>query len=291
MKNLINIAIFLLISSCANLWINYSRINSQLEIYILDIGQGDAILIKTPENNLILVDGGKDKFILNELGKVLPYWANSIDVIIATHPDLDHIGGLYEVAEDYNVDTFFINRVHKDSETFSNLKIEASKKDNYQINYLNDFEIDNLKFDIIWPEDLTTLSSLENINDTSISFKLSYNNFTFLSMGDLNDEFELKALQNCECEDIDVLKVSHHGSKTSTPQELLDTINPKISVIAVGMNNSYGHPHKGVVDRIEKNNSFIYRTDRDGRIKIITNGKNILVETGKTKISDKYSIF
>lgn len=288
MTNLIRFTIFLLALGCINLYINYSSLNNNLEIYILNIGQGDAILIKTPLNNYILIDGGKDKSVLGELSELFPYWAKSIDVVIATHPDLDHIGGIYEVSKNYDIDHFFINRVIKESNAFDNLKLQAGNTLNYQVNYQNDFEIDGVIFDIIWPKDLNTLSSLENINDTSISMKISYKNFTFLTMGDLNDEFEIKALENCKCKDIDILKVSHHGSKTSTPEELLEITQPKISVISAGLNNSYGHPHKDILERIRKFNSAIYRTDLDGRIKIMTDGSWVKVITLKTSLSDYY---
>jgi len=265
--------------------------NSLLEIYFLDIGQGDSILIKTPDNRYGLIDSGKGMKVLSELAEVMPRFNKVIDFVIATHPDADHIEGFMGVLKNYQIKNFFIGRTDKHNELYEEVKNLIFEKHikNYSLESANDFSIDGLDFDLVWPDSTNSNKDLSITNETSISFIMKFHNFSVYSAGDLGKENELKSIHS-SLETVDVLKVSHHGSNSSTSKEFLAKLLPKLSVISVGKGNSYGHPTPQVVENIESINSQILRTDESGRITIKTNGYKLwysLENTGQNFYIDK----
>ncbi|MEP7103527.1 MAG: MBL fold metallo-hydrolase [Candidatus Dojkabacteria bacterium] len=275
------ILLTILVISNFFVWTNLSATEARkgaLEIDILNIGQGDSILIKTPNNHFGLIDGGRDSTVLGELSQVLPIGKTYLDFVIMTHPDADHIAGFIDVFKNYQVNKVFFNKADKSNEVITKIKDEIQEFNikNYSIDMENDFTIDGIYFDFTWPQDHTKTYTFSNSNDMSASVLIKYEGYKFLTMGDLPSDYEEPSLKNLPVEDrdIDFLKVSHHGSKYSTNLEFLQEIKPEYSFISVGKDNTYGHPTEEVIDNLEKVNSKIFRTDKDGRITLnIRDGK------------------
>ncbi len=233
--------------------------NLSMEIHFLDIGQGDAIHIRTPEGIDIVIDAGRDRSIVYELEETIPSTDKTIEYLIATHSDADHIGGISEVEEYWEIGTFLHSGVKEESEwtaAIESLEIQGTiirAGDNIQIN-------DETSLSIIWP----TGESQKEINDSSIVVLFEYKESRILFTGDISTKIEKEIMEDIG--DIDILKVGHHGSKYSTGKDFLDTLKPKIAVISVGINNTYGHPHESILERLESRGIEILRTDQQGRI-------------------------
>lgn len=246
--------------------ISYCARSQNLKVIFFDVGQGDAILI-SQGNNQMLIDGGKDgKLILEKLGRFVPFWDRMIETVIATHPDADHIGGLVEVAKNYEIGAVLETNARSDSQTYSaweeaiagTEKIEARKGIN--IKFPEDTEIS-----VLYPF-FSIDNQGSNSNDYSVVAKLSFRENKFLFTGDLPVEKELDLINYKGDISADILKVAHHGSKYSTSEEFLDAISPREAIISVGKNNSYGHPAQEILDRIKKQGIIIRRTDEMGDI-------------------------
>lgn len=267
------------ILTCVLLWSNFQFKSSlgYLDIYILNVGQGDSILIKSPNNHWALIDAGRDDMAYQEVVNKLPILSKQLAFVLSSHPDLDHFGGIQHVQNYYFTKYLFLEEDINKSDLYDTF-LETAKVDNSIEAFLiseNDFTFDNLSFDIIWPQDTKSIQSLDS-NDKSISLELIYKDFSFVTMGDLSKEFELEAIQDLKNTDIDFLKISHHGSKTSTSIELLESTKPEAAFISAGFNNSYGHPAKDVLNILEQFDTAIYRTDIQGTIHVQTDGDTFL---------------
>ena len=251
-----------------------------LELYFLDVGQGDSELIIS-DGIKILIDGGPaNGTILNELSKILPPLDRYLDLVIMTHPQLDHYGGLIDVLKNYQVGAFVANGRKGESGAYDDLVKVIEEK---SIPYVKVGEGDVIRrqdavLKILNPS-IKNLSSYE-LNDTSIVALLEKNNLRALYTGDAgaNIEKELAVKYDLAAQ---VLKIGHHGSKYSSDPEFLKEVAPDISIIEVGK-NSYGHPTKEVLSRLEKIQSAILRTDWDKNIRLIFDGKNLRVLANKT---------
>ena len=240
--------------------------DNYLEVVFLDVGQGDAIFIETPYGHQILIDGGPSgKTILEKLGKYIPFWDKDIDLVILTHPDYDHLAGLNYVLDRYDVDNILCTEAEKDTRTYEKW-IKNIEYENVIIAQKGSMiRAGNIVLDILFAD-----SSYRSVNDTSIVSKLVYGETSFLFPGDITKKIE-KQLININA---DVLKVPHHGSKSSSSFGFLEKVNPYLAVISVG-NNSYGHPHPEVLQRLEEFGITILRTDEKGDISIKSNGTEI----------------
>lgn len=282
----INLSLVLLVILNTSVWLEYISFQKEmgfLKIYVLDVGQGDAILIKTPNNQYGLIDTSKGTLVLNELEEVLPYGLRALNFVVLTHPDADHIEGALEVLKRYRVEKLFINKIMKLNPLVSELinTIQTESIQNYSLFSHNDFELDQVIFDVVWPISKKDLFEIENSNDQSISLKITYRNLDIFMAGDLSFEYEETIAE--EIGDIDLLKVSHHGSKTSSSKQFLAVTKPEIALISLGLNNSYGHPHEEVLTNFSESNIEVMRTDLDKRIEIETNGENIKIQSGSNK--------
>ncbi len=244
--------------------------NSHLKIHIIDVDQGDSILIQTPNSKNILVDGGTDDsehIIKSYLKK---HKVKSIDYIIATHPDSDHIGGLDSIIKNFQVSSVYMPEQNTDSSAYKNLISACSNKD-ININYL--YKGDTIKIeDYI---DLLVLSPSfiqEKNNLNSIVFKLDFKNKSFLFTGDAELGNENDIINSFDLEDVDFLKVGHHGSSSSTSIDFLNEITPDVAVISCGYKNQYGHPHKSTLDNLSNNEIITYRTDLSGDLVFLSDG-------------------
>jgi competence protein ComEC len=262
------------ISICFTIVYQVSHSN-ETKIVFLDIGQGDAILISRGTQQ-ILIDGGPDGTILMEqLGKQIPFWDRNIEIVIATHPDSDHIDGLVDVFENYSVNQFWHTSVNKNTSVYSKLLNSVKKEeliiDLIAYNGLKAFLNTGVELDVIYPFG-DDIENVEDVNDTSIAMLLHVGDEVFYFGGDLSSKIE----DILPIENVTVLKASHHGSNESTSNIFLQKITPRDVIISAGNNNRYGHPHEDVLKRIEKIGAQVFRTDKNGAI--IYNCKNMYCE-------------
>jgi len=249
-----------------------------LEVDFLDVGQGDAILIKTPDHQRILIDGGPSNAVVNKLGENLPFFDKKIDLIILTHPHADHLDGLIEILKRYEVKKILSTGViHTTPDYLSWL--EEIKNQNVPMEIARagqtlDFD-GGIKMEIFYPSEDSAGRQVENLNNTSIVAKLVFGQTSFLFTGDAETEAEESLLVGDFDLQADVLKVAHHGSKNSTSQNFLEKVQPKFAVISVGADNQFGHPNTMTLKRLENIGAEIFRTDQDGDIKIISDGEKI----------------
>ncbi len=231
--------------------------SKKVGVIFCDVGQGDAILV-TYKNWQMLVDSGpNNKKVLACLENNLPFWDKKIEVFLITHGDSDHSGGVIDVFKYYKVDKFF-----------SNGDLEKDIEQKYYSTKLNTFDI--IKTNMIEFEILNSWENYKNggtENEKSIAGILSYKDMRIFLAGDITGDVERRLVwQKILKEGVDVLKVSHHGSKEATSEELLEVLKPKLAVISVGVKNKFGHPVKEILDRLEKKGVKIRRTDLEGEI-------------------------
>ena len=258
--------------------------NHFLEINFLDVGQGDSIFIETPNNYQILIDGGPSpNDLIENLSKLMPFYDRSIDLIILTHPEKDHITGLLEALKRYKIKNILWTGIIKDTSEWNEWNNLIKKEKSYiKIAEAGQKIIfDNLiYFTVLYPFEDLEGQIFNDSNDTSIVGKLVFKNNSFLFTGDIGKSVEKKLVdKNIEI-DSDVLKIAHHGSKNSTSTEFLEKVSPEIAVIQVGKNN-YGHPNNEVLARLEQFDITILRNDKNGDIKIISLGNNLKIKTEK----------
>jgi len=238
-----------------------------LKVVFFDVGQGDAIFIETPFKHQILIDGGPSREkIIEKLSEEMPFWDRTIDLIVLTHLDTDHATGLFQVLKEYEVGSVLWNGLGKNEEWESLLKQEGA-----EIIQGSSLSANNVFFDIL----NNSSSSGGDSNDNSFVLKMTYQNNSFLFTGDVSSKRE-----NEFASDIDILKVAHHGSKYSTSAEFLTKTSPRLAVVQVGK-NSYGHPSEEVLTRLNNFGIKTLRTDIDGDIKLVSNGKDIKIITKK----------
>lgn len=250
-----------------------SSINpNEIKVHFIDVGQGDAILVQVNNKNLLIDSGSK-----SEKKKLIEYldtiYIPQFDYIIATHPHEDHIGNMSYIINNYNVINFYSPKIQNNTTAFENMAESLARK-NIKIKILraNTTNInlgENTLVEVFSPN----LDSYDNLNNYSPIIKISYENNSFLFTGDAEEAIEEEVINKSNNLKTDVLKIGHHGSSTSTSKNFLDMINPKIVVISVGKDNTYGHPTKNTLDKIKE--TTIYRTDKDGSIIITSDGKTL----------------
>lgn len=246
-----------------------------LELYFLDVGQGDASLVRLPGGPKILIDGGSPNSRLQvNLEKILSVNDRYIDLAMISHPQLDHFGGLIEVLKNYQVGAVLTSNQVSEQAAWQELEKAIKEKGIRRIILTagDKIKYQDSQFDILSPR---TSDWAKDINDMSIVTILNAGSIKAFFGGDISSEKE-KELADLYAIDIDILKVSHHGSKFSSDSEFLKETSPAVSVIGVGK-NSYGHPTKEALSRLANFSAQVYRTDMDGLIKIaIDNGKMLV---------------
>lgn len=250
--------------------------NHLLSIHIVDVGQGDSILIQTPNKKNILVDGGDEDaqhIVKNYLKRKK---VKSLDIIIATHPDTDHIGSLDYIVENFNVKSIYMPEQSVDSESYINLVNSCNSK-KLTPEYLYKGDNINIEENI----DINVLSPSyiqEDSNLNSIVFTLDFNQNSFLFTGDAEEENESDIINSFDLDYVDFLKVGHHGSNSSTTDEFLEETSPDVAAISCGYKNSYGHPHKQTLENLSKHSVLTYRTDQIGDIVFFSDGQTIFTK-------------
>src|SRR4030042_2598663 len=260
-----------------------------LKVNFINVGEGDCILIEAPNKINILIDGGGTPQSDFDVGSkiVVPYLRrkgiNEVDLLILTHPDLDHLEGLLPVLMEFKVDMVLDSGLPCDSSEYQEfLSLLLKKGIPYHKAEAGDNFIfsSNLEIFLLNPLYDSDFYEESDFNNASIVVKLLYKNADFLFTGDIQEAAEKKLMVWQNILQSDILKVCHHGSATSTNLEFLDKVNPSIAVITVGK-NSYGHPSQKTIERLEDKNIPIYRTDKDGTITIRTNGQEYWIRTMK----------
>jgi len=264
-----------------------------LGIYVLNVGQGDSIMIRSPEGIYGLIDAGRGGRVIEELDKVLPFGFSGFDFIIASHSDSDHIGGIEEVVREYNVDKVFWNRTTKSTSVTRNLDLTlqlegVNREELYAGDTLNIGCC--LLINTLSPSVDSVFNTRTDENDKSIGVSISYSDFNMFLGGDLTKKGEDMALYNISNKylDFEVSKIGHHGSKTSTSGNFLKETNPEVAVIPVGK-NSYGHPNQEVLDLLNLYDVDIIRTDLAGTVKIETDGSLVSIYTNAGLVQRFYS--
>lgn len=235
-----------------------------LKVHFIDVGQGDSTFIVTPHNKTILIDGGGSLNKNFDVGEktLVPYILDrgytKIDYIFVSHFDFDHVGGILTVLQELKVGKVIIGEQFENSENYEKMiKIARKKKiEIIQVDKENDIVIDEVKFNIIWP-DKENIIKENSLNNNSLVMKMIYKNFSMLFTGDIEEIAERNILDiykdNSDILKSDVLKTAHHGSKTSSINEFLNLVKPKIALIGVGKTNTFGHPNIEVLERLERN--------------------------------------
>ncbi|MEK7636677.1 MAG: ComEC/Rec2 family competence protein [Patescibacteria group bacterium] len=277
-----SIVIFILVSGAIILWqavFYYEARFQKLFVYALDVGQGDALFIEAPGGNQILIDGGPDKTVVTRLGEVMLPWDRFIDVVVLTHPHADHISGLLEVLKRYQVGRVIESSApHSIPEYSEWRKIIEDKKIPVTIATRGQILFaGKLQMKILYPENDTDRNSGDP-HSAMVVLKMEYGSTTALLMGDAEKKIEYKLASFGDDLSVDLLKIGHHGSKTSTSEFFLSRVRPRYAVISVGRKNRYGHPYKEVLDRLQANGIKIFRTDLLGTIIFMSDGRNFFLK-------------
>ena len=259
-KSLIKIfLLFLLV-----IYVNDCTKEKLFSVHIIDVGQGDSIFIQTPENKRILIDAGDEEAEHTVYSYLKRKGVKKIDVLIATHPDTDHIGSMDYIIDKFKISHFYMPDAKTDSEAFYNL-LDSCRDKNLKIEYLT--KGDRLKIDSSTTMEILSPSTITDKNNlNSIVSLLNYKGYEFLFTGDAEKENESEILSSCNLPDIEFLKAGHHGSSSSSTDEFIEKLKPEAVAISCGYNNDYGHPHRSVLDTFRENGSVVYRTDKNGSL-------------------------
>lgn len=250
-----------------------SKVNFRM--VFCDVGQGDGIYIRAFSQDIV-VDGGPDAKIVECLGRFMPLFDHNIELMVVTHPDGDHYAGFLDVLDSYTVSNFATTYGESDVLGYKAL-LNKLKKLNVPIKYLEQGESikidDDLKIDVLWPPEV--FSDIDDdTNNSSLVFLVDYKDFEAVLTGDLDKEY-LNLLLN-DLNHIEVFKLAHHGSKTSTDENTFANFRPELSIISAGRNNKFGHPHKEVIDTLNRFN-LKYLSTQDGDIIIESDGAGFKV--------------
>ena len=253
-----------------------AKVNENFSVSFIDVGQADSVLIRNGNYNM-LIDAGN-----NEDGEKLVNYFKSLGIeeftyVFATHPHEDHIGGMDDIINNFKIDNYYMSNKLSTTKTFMDV-LDALDRRNLKYTVPNKgdtLKLGDANIKVIYPGD-----DKSNINDSSIVLKITYGKNSFLLTGDATSNVERKIYN----EDIksDVLKVAHHGSSYSSTDVFLDKVKPYYAVISVGKNNIYNHPSNKTLEKLNKRNIKVYRTDLDGTIVFISDGENLSVKALKT---------
>ena len=286
------IILCLLVVGCANPFVESNEDTSvstfsgdTLRVNYIDVGQGDSIFIQLPNNETMLIDAGE----AYEVDSVINYLNNlgitKIDYVVGTHPHTDHIGGLEEVINTFDVGSIYMPKATSTSKTYEDLLTTISNK-GLKVKTAKSgvvvLDEDNLKLEFIAPNS----DSYSNLNNYSAVLKLTYLDNTFLFMGDAETLSEDEITSDVNA---DVIKVGHHGSDSSSSVEFVNKVSPEYAIIMVGEGNSYNHPYQSIIDRYESVDAKVLRTDLDGNIICDSDGVDVTCKGDKDSSSDSNS--
>ena len=246
----------------------------ELDVHFIDVGQGDSILVDLGDTEVLIDGGDKSPGVVSYLGD---YVDGPLEVMVATHPHADHIGGLIAVLDAFEVEQIWLNGDTSTSQTYQDFmsRVSAEGASVYEAERGNSIEAGVLSFLILHP----VKPLVDDTNNNSIVLRLSYGNVDFLFTGDAEREAEASILESGLIVQADILKVGHHCSRTSSSAQFLDAVKPQVSIYMAGTDNRYGHPHQETLDALAQIGAEIYGTDNSGTIVITTDGEAFTTQT------------
>lgn len=253
--------------------------SGSLRIYALDVGQGDSLLVLSPQGKTVLIDAGPTDAGDEVVTALRQHGVKQLDLAVATHPHADHIGGMKKVMDTFPVKKFLDSGQTYTSATYEKMLREIQENKIGFIKAVRGQTIElepGMKLEVLNPgkqllTDVRSGGSLENAN--SVVLRLSYGQFAMLFTGDAEFETEAQMMESGAKLSAQVLKIGHHGSRHATSGKFLETVNPQVAVISDGTNNDYGHPSQETLDRLKRANIKTLRTDLNGEIEIFSDGK------------------
>ena len=254
----------------------FSLPDHKLHLKVYDVGQGDAIFIRSAGGFRILVDGGPSNQVVEYLGDDLPFYSKSIDLVILTHPQADHLTGLVEVVKRYNIKTLWISDAKNETRVFSEWKAVLEEADIDPVIVSQGDKLllpDGTEIQVLSPRKEMVG---QDVNAASVVILVSYGDFDALLTGDADRQVQPYTGNEGH---VEVFKVPHHGAEESINQNFVATLSPEVSVISVGAKNKYGHPNQNVIRFLENLGSKVYRTDKNGTTEIVSDGKSWYTKT------------
>ena len=283
-----NIFLGLILASISIWMAVFAYPEKKLHLIACDVGQGDAILAVYGTTQ-ILIDGGATNKVIDCLGRHMPFWDRKIEVVLLTHPQLDHFGGLSEVFKRFQVERFVATSLDSSSQAYQALISMVGGSGIQVLNPTTGMVIRSglLYLDIVWPSDgfqtaaggvsrsniLGVFTSKKDANDFSVVANLRLGKFDALLTGDIGPKVVSEIIRTGKVRDVEYIKVPHHGSKNGLTKELLDAAVPEVAVISVGK-NSFGHPHREILDLLKEYDIKVKRTDENGDVEVISDGKS-----------------
>lgn len=263
-----------------NAWL---KLPSGFELHMLDVGQGDAILLRTAGGQNILVDGGPGQTVLEELGEVLSPFDRRLDLVVLTHPHEDHVAGLVSVLQRFEVGEVLLSAPEYNNQAYEALMEEITER---EIPYSfaddgNDFEFGELKLDVLFPFEPFTGDEMENVNNASPVIKVVWKEVEVLLTGDAEQEVEVALLAAGVNVSADIIKAGHHGSRSSSTEGFLEVVGAELMLISCGTGNDYGHPHEETLEKADDLDMEVRRTDLEGRISLFFNQNSYELKTEK----------
>ncbi len=265
--------------------------DGRAQVFFLDVGQGDSELIRVPGESgyfNVLLDTGEAEYAEGLADFLRSLGIERIDVLLESHPHSDHMGGMYRIVEEFEIGSVYLPRVPEEqtptSKAYEKL-LDSIERKGLVISQLHadaSIEAPGLaSFQVLAPEKTQVW---EELNNYSAVIRFSYGENTFLFPGDAESEVEKALLEEERELSAQVLKCGHHGSKTSSTADFLRAVSPSYAVISCGADNSYGHPHKGTLQKLSKLSSEVFRTDEDGTILMLSDGEDLTVKTGLASV-------
>ncbi len=253
------------------LGVNLLRLSPGLRVDVLNIGQGDAVLITTPEQHHILVDGGPDQSVLMELGEALPPAFRELDLLVLTHPHLDHVAGLVPVLQRFEVGAILLGGAHYEGEAYDYFLGQVQSFDGpvYFAQADTDFRLGSVSLDVLYPFKSELGEHFEEVNNSSVVLKVEGEEGSVLLTGDAEKEVEAALVEAGVDLEADVLKAGHHGSDSSSTEEFLKAVDAEWLLISCGVDNSYGHPHLVTLEKASGLGMEVFRSDLEGRLSVL----------------------
>jgi len=248
--------------------------DGKLHVYFLDVGQGDSILLVSPSGKQILIDGGSNMSALEHLGKYMPFFDRTIELLVLSHPDSDHITALPEILQRYHVEQILLTGIQHGAGRYQALLHHLAEQGTRVIfsDPSQDIDIgDGLVLDVIWPPASVFGTHPKKANDTSIVIRALFGKESILLTGDIEEKAEKAILASGVDVHSTILKSPHHGSKSSSSTGFLLAVRPQLAIISVGKDNSFGHPHQEVLDRYAQMGITVRNTIEEGTISLALN--------------------
>lgn len=257
------------------------------KVAVLEVGQGDAILIRTPGNVDILIDGGPSQAgLLGELKGLRPFWDKKIEVVVITHPDFDHINGLRGIFQNFEIEKVFLTGVFHSTKSYQRL-LRALEQEGSRVFLAQagqELTLPGLavQFQIIAPFEELTYQQASSLNNTGIVSILNLGERNFLFSADIEKKQELNIIRHINLSPVTALKVAHHGSKSSSSQAFLKQIKPALAVISAGKDNPYNHPHQATLEKLQL--IPVWQTAKQGSVIFYTDGRRLWIDSSRQGI-------